>query len=92
MTLDRFGLPITIGCPQTRAIFDIHQQDWVQHGPRVRSIVDAADLDASSCVVNVHATAVCMAQESSVGFKLARKYLMRARASSRDANEREHLL
>lgn len=89
MSLDRLGLPITIGCPQTRAAFDVYQQDWVQHGPRVRSIVDAADQDETSCIVNAHAAAVCMAQESSVGFKLARKYLMRARARARDANERE---
>ena len=89
MLLDRLDLPPTVGCAQTQSSFDIYRQDWVEHGPRVRTVFDAADQNENSCIVNAHAAAVHMAQESAAGFKAARKYLVRARAAVRDANETE---
>ena len=89
MTTDNFGLTISGANPASVDAFNIYGGDLISYGPRVRSIFDAADADPDCCGVNAHAAAVHMALESSAGFKTARKYVVRARASARDASDRE---
>lgn len=89
MSSDSFSQSVSIDRDETRAAFDVYSRDWVEHGPGVRSIIAAADQDQGCCIVNAHAAAIHMASESASGFRVARRYLMRARATARDANERE---
>lgn len=89
MTTDNFGLTISGTRPASVDAFNIYSRDLISYGPRVRSIFDAADADPDCCLVNAHAAAVHMALESASGFKSARKFVVRARALARDANDRE---
>ncbi|MEQ1755174.1 MAG: hypothetical protein ABL973_13695 [Micropepsaceae bacterium] len=88
---DCFGLEVTIEDSGSLKLFNDYAHGLLAQSSGVRVILDAADADAEACVVNAHAAALLLARGSSRGFKAARKYVLRARACVRYANEREKL-
>lgn len=89
MPKDLHDLTLTTERAETVAAFNTYATDWIGHGPRVRSIFEAADADPHCALVNAHAAAVHMALEAAPGFKTARTYLRRARKTAREGTARE---
>lgn len=89
MPKDLHDLTLTTDRAETVAAFNTYATDWISHGPRVRSIFEAADADPHCALVNAHAAAVHMALEAAPGFKVARTYLRRARKTAREGTPRE---
>jgi tetratricopeptide (TPR) repeat protein len=89
MFKDAHGQSLTTARGETLAAYNAFAEDWIGHGPRVRSIFEAADEDPACAHVNAHAAAVHMALEAAPGFRTARRYLTAARKAARDATARE---
>lgn len=89
MIKDANGLDLTTARSDTLSAYNAFAEDWIGHGPRVRTIFKAADEDPACSLVNANAAAVHMALESAPGFRNARRYLTAARKTARDTTARE---
>ena len=89
MTRDALGHLITTSNAQTVAAINVYAEDWIGYGPRLRTVIEAADADPDCAFVNAKAAALHMALEATSGFSAARPYLRRALDRASCASERE---
>lgn len=89
MARDALGHLITTSNALTIAAIDVYTEDWIGYGPRLRTVIEAADADPECAFVNAKAAALHMALEATSGFAAARPYLKRASDHASSASERE---
>ncbi len=89
MARDALGHLITTSNAQTVAAINVYTEDWIGYGPRLRTVIEAADADPDCALANAKAAALHMALEATSGFAAARPYLRRALDHATSASERE---
>jgi len=89
MARDALGHHVTTSNAQTIAAIDVYTEDWIGYGPRLRTIIEAADADPGCAFANAKAAALHMALEATSGFAAARPYLARALEHASCTSERE---
>ena len=89
MARDALGHHITTSNADTVAAINVYTEDWIGYGPRLRTVIAAADADPGCAFANAKAAALHMALEATAGFAAARPYLARALDTASCASERE---